>query len=379
MSKKILALILLLAASVVWMLISAHGGRSECMRLTGSKKVSCVSNLIDKFLDKKQVGLALRYLNDYQIADPNFYTTDCHGVVHYIGDKAYEFYREGYRFDFGKYSGICTYGFYHAFTSSFVLSNNFSGVRDFCDGLARSHPDQASSCYHGIGHGAVYYFNEDYRIVDPIMIIDKSVGLCSEILEMNDGLYDCVVGVYDGIGDVVLDASYQGLKPIDIYNYCANQPEKYKGGCYENVSHLVYRKTGLSFADLVNFVLKNPSIKYKEEAVKGLALIYIVDLKGGDVNVGVVSCKTLPDKIKQTCLTTMAFKLSDEALNGKQYQAGRDLCNNPLLTDDERNECFTAFVKGLRGYYNQSELKSVCDLESIEFFKKACLNEVDEN
>ncbi len=379
MNKKIWILAVLLIVFSGAMFVSKDNAKAKCIHLENKQKIECVSRLIDKFLAKKQVGAALKYLNDYQTADPNFYSTDCHGVVHYIGDKAYEFYRQGYQFDFGKYSNICTYGFYHAFTSSFVLSNNFSDVRDFCDRLVPNHTDQAVGCYHGIGHGTVYNFNEDYGIVDPIAIINKSVELCSKILEGDGGLRECVVGVYDGIGDVVLDPVYQGLTPANIYSYCANQPEKYKGICYENVSHLVYRKTQLGFSNLVNFVLNSPSIKYKEEAVRGLTTIYIVDLKGGDVNAGILVCKTLDGKIKQTCLTTMAFKLSDDAINGKRYQAGRDLCANELLSEDESQKCFAVFAKGLRYYYPKPELKSICDSESVDFFKQSCLNEIHEN
>lgn len=371
--------VILTVFSIAMVVVAVNNPQSKCLALLGNEKSSCVIRLLDKYIHRREIGLALSFVNDYQNKDKNFYATDCHGVVHYIGDKAYEFYKQGYDIDFGKFSNICVYGFYHAFTSSFILSGSSMEARSFCDELRDTSPNEAVGCYHGIGHGAIYYFNEDYGITEPIILINKSADLCQKILYQDDGLGECMSGVYDGIGDVVLGPSYNDLTPKKIYRYCSNQPEKYKEDCYRNVSHLVYRKTQISFGDLVSFVMGSPAIFYKKAAVEGLATIYIVDLKDGDANTGISVCQTLPRDIKLACIGNMGYKFATDALKNRYYEATTNFCGNPLLSNEEKEGCFRFVVSRLTSFYGRDKLVSVCKSEKNILFKNICLNEFNEN
>ena len=371
--------VVLTAFSVAMIIVAKNNPQSKCLVLLGNEKSSCVIRLLDKYIHRREIGSALSFVNNYQNKDKNFYATDCHGVVHYIGDKAYEFYKKGYDLDFGKFSNICVYGFYHAFTSSFILSGDNEGAQIFCDRLNAVSPKKGVGCYHGIGHGAIYNFHEDYGIVDPIKIINKSIDFCEKILSQNKGLMDCVSGVYDGIGDVVLGSTYQNLTPQKIYRYCEGQPDKYLDDCYQNISHLVFRKTQVSFKELVDFVMNSAVIKNKRAAIEGLATIYIVDLKGGDLEVGVAVCQELPNDIKVACLSNMAYKLASDALKNKHYEAARNFCGNRLLSDSEKSNCFALVVVRLTSFYSKEELISQCRKEQIDLYKNICLNELYEN
>lgn len=370
-------LIVGLSAIIFW--TSQNNSSLICLKLNGSEKNECVMRLLDRYLVKREVGKALSFLNNYQLQDKNFYATDCHGLVHYIGDNAYRFQKEGYKIDFGRFSSICEYGFYHAFTSSFILSGEFVEARKYCDEMTNKNSSGSVGCYHGMGHGAVYDFHEDYGITDPEMIITKGVGLCEQILSGDVGLNECVTGVYDGIGDVVLKESYKDLTPRKIYAYCINQPAKYKDICYENISHLVFRKTKLSFSYLVDFVMANPGIKNKKSAIEGLALIYIVDLKSESVDSGLLVCKKLPNDIKNACILNMGYKLAVDALSGKHFEAGKKFCTNSNLSEKESLECFSKVVGRLNSFYSKKQLESKCNSENIEIYKEACLKSINEN
>jgi len=361
-----------------WMFMTKNTGETTCIKLSGDEKSNCVLRETDKYLDRRRVDLALAFLNRYQIKDKNFYATNCHGVAHYIGDRAFALYKQGYRLDYGKYTNICVYGFYHAFTSSFIHIGQFSEARDFCTGLEKNSSSSAPSCYHGIGHGAIYNFYEDYGIRDPQEIINRSVDLCLKVLDLEHKINECMSGVYDGIGDEVLSPEYTGLTPNIIFGYCKNQPQKYKPNCYEMISHLVYRKTKINFRDLVNYVSVNPIVEDKYAAISGLALIYIVDLKGGNIDEGIAVCKDLPDNLKEACFKNMAFKLADDEVNKKHYQAVKDFCNNHLLTSDERKLCFELGTKSLSIYYSRNEIEDLCNSENVDIFKSACLNQLND-
>src|SRR5687767_4329429 len=101
MFKKIFSVFILTIGLLTWTAITRGSNGKECLKLLGEEKNTCVTNIVDKYLDRHQVSEALAFLNNYQELDKDFYATDCHGIVHYIGDKAYKFYKEGLRLDFG--------------------------------------------------------------------------------------------------------------------------------------------------------------------------------------------------------------------------------------------------------------------------------------
>lgn len=374
-TQPLLILILLFS---FWVILNNDTHENRCIKLSGYQKNECVMSLVDKFLDKRRVDYALAFLNKYQIKDKNFYATDCHGVAHYIGDQAFALHKQGYRLDYGKYTNICVYGFYHAFTSSFILLGEFDRARDFCGGLEKKSNSSAPSCYHGIGHGAIYNFYEDFGIRDPEEIIDRSVELCQKVLDKDYKLNECLSGVYDGIGDVVLKSEYTGLTPDIIFGYCTNQPKKYKPNCYAMIAHLVYRKTKISFSELVKYVLVNPKVEDKPAAISGLSLIYIVDLKDGNIDEGVSVCKNLPLNLKVECFKSMGYKLADDEVTGKHYEAIKGLCSNHLLTDTESRLCFELGVQTMFIYYKKDELKGLCNSETVDIFKTTCLNQLND-
>lgn len=350
---------------------------SECKNLARKQKDDCVKKILDSYISKNRIKESLDFLHSYANSDTNYYSDDCHGMAHYIGDKAFLLHNKGIKFDVGQHSNICVYGFYHAFTSSFILAGKGSEAKDFCLGLEKNDVSAAQGCYHGIGHGSIYDYNQDYGIKDPLQIIQKSVILCKTILGNLPGVNECITGVYDGIGDVVLDDYYKGLTPSVIYGYCLTQEEKYKPSCYENISHLVFRKTRLGFSYLVNYVMNDRLIKYKTDAIGGLSTIYIVDLKGGNINDGISACMNTPGDIRNTCLRNMVMKLGADAPDEGKYDAVRNFCGNSLITGPDRVTCFNNGIVGLLTYYSRDKILGLCNSDKVDFFRSTCLNQLN--
>lgn len=344
---------------------------SECFDVPSSEKSDCIRPDIDRLLNNGRVDAALTFLRQYQVNDKNYYGTDCHGIAHYIGDKAYLVYKKGGKINVGSDSGVCVYGFYHAFTSSFIANGEYETVRSFCSGISKDKFQEISGCYHGMGHGAIYDFYEKFGIRDPLTLINKGVALCEKLELPEEGALECVTGVYDGIGDEVLDPSYTGLTPEIIYSYCVDQPKVYKGKCYENISHLVFRKTQSGFENLLNFALKNVEHDYVADAVKGLATIYVVDLKGEDIRIGIRLCLPLKDDAKTGCIKNMVYKVMADVEDGTQFEKGKDFCSLDVFGEIDRSFCVRVTLDALTGFYSQNQIEEKCEADS-SFFGAAC-------
>ncbi len=368
--RYIVALVVLFVLALSALISKGNGNLDkqvgECVILQGSSKNNCVLDLVKNFTEKGKISESLSFLRAYSLRDSEYYGTDCHGAAHFIGDAAYGLYKTGKYTDFGKDSNVCSYGFYHAFTSSFVVSGDFTKVGDFCLGLETKSDQSAVGCYHGIGHGAIYDFFETYKIRDPQTIINKSVALCQKIMLNENGTRECITGVYDGIGDEVLDPSYTNLTPTIIYSYCKNQPEKYKPSCYENISHLVFRKTRLGFENLVNYATTKIEPDYRESAVKGLATIYVVDLKGGNIEEGVGICLKLAPNILRACIKNMTYKIAADIEDGSQYEAVKNFCYKAVFAGSNRDVCINSAVEILSDYFDPEELKVRCSKDTGE-------------
>lgn len=373
--KKLIILVLLSAVGFYAYKTVMPSGNA-CIPLQRDEKMKCIAGVTDSLLAKDDIKGALAFIHDYKLKDPEFYATDCHGMAHKIGDAAYKLYKKGVSPDLGQDSNICGYGFYHAFTSSFVLAGEGEDARNYCMNMQKIDESKAIACFHGIGHGAVYDYNEDYGIKEPKEIIKRSVALCDSVLTGTPGLSECITGVYDGIGDVVLNPEYKNLTPTTIYSYCEGQRKEYIESCYENVSHLVSRKTGFGFAELVSLVMKS-NIKYKKAAIEGLATIYVVDLKGQDITPGVKVCLNLPANIAGGCIQNMVFKLIADAPEGARYQAARNFCTKEAMSKEAASTCFKASMVNLMSYHSQDQVFGFCNADPDTDLKDLCLAELN--
>lgn len=171
---------------------------------------------------KRDPKVALEKLRE-RIKKDNRLLRSCHALVHDIGHEAYEKYG-----DFGeaiKYQDeICNSGYLHG-----IIENYFSKSKDvFATMKIVCNKYRLSSllsweCYHGVGHGVMYYTANN---------LPRSLEMC-ESLDSNFANVNCVNGVFmeNFNTDQKLHPS-KFLKQDDLFYPCQEQAAKYKGDCY---------------------------------------------------------------------------------------------------------------------------------------------------
>ena len=147
----------------------------------------------------------------------------CHPLVHDVGHAAYEKYG-----DFGeamKYQDeVCNSGYLHGVIESrFEESDNvFADMKTMCDQY-RSGSYMSWQCYHGIGHGVMFYTAND---------LPRSLKMC-EGFDTDFGRSNCANGVFmeNFNADQKLHLS-KYLKESDPFYPCMDQADRYKADCY---------------------------------------------------------------------------------------------------------------------------------------------------
>jgi plastocyanin len=147
----------------------------------------------------------------------------CHAIVHEIGHEAYKKYE-----DFGeamKYQDeICNSGYLHG-----IIESRFSESDDvFTDMKTMCNQYPVGSflsweCYHGIGHGVMYYTAND---------LPRSLEMC-DAFDSSFARSNCSNGVFmeNFSADQKLHLS-EYLKESDPFYPCAEQANRHKENCY---------------------------------------------------------------------------------------------------------------------------------------------------
>ena len=147
----------------------------------------------------------------------------CHPLVHEIGHEAYERYQ-----DFGeamKYQDeVCNSGYLHG-----VIEAHFTGSADIFTAketiCTQYRPGSFLSweCYHGVGHGFMYYTAND---------LPQSLGWCDSY-EDDFVRSSCTNGVF--MENFNTDQKFhpsQFLKENDPFYPCGELERRHKGDCY---------------------------------------------------------------------------------------------------------------------------------------------------
>jgi plastocyanin len=147
----------------------------------------------------------------------------CHPLVHDVGHAAYEKYG-----DFGeamKYQDeVCNSGYLHGIIESrFKESDDvFADMKTMCDPYPQG-SYMSWQCYHGIGHGVMFYTAND---------LPRSLEMCDGFGSAF-GRSNCANGVFmeNFNADQKLHLS-DYLKESDPFYPCGEQAERHKAICY---------------------------------------------------------------------------------------------------------------------------------------------------
>lgn len=149
----------------------------------------------------------------------------CHPLVHEIGRAAYDKYQDfAEAMDYQDEDEICNTGYLHGVIEAYFSKSAdvFAAMKTVCSFY---YPEKFLSweCYHGIGHGVMYYTAND---------LPRSLAMCSS-LESDFARGTCANGVFmeNFNTDQKLHPS-RFLKSDDLFYPCAEQTTRYKVYCY---------------------------------------------------------------------------------------------------------------------------------------------------
>ncbi len=176
-------------------------------------------NELFKIVHGQDPHIALMELQHRMDTDPYVFK-NCHSMAHEIGREAYKKYN-----DFAaalKYQDItCSDGYLHG-----VIEGRFARVADiFKDmkSVCNNYGIEADRCYHGVGHGVMYYTSND---------LPKSLTICGTTYQ-NIPRKRCYEGVFMEnflSGSNLHPSKY--LNPDNPMYPCPQEKEDYKGFCY---------------------------------------------------------------------------------------------------------------------------------------------------
>ena len=148
---------------------------------------------------------------------------ECHPLLHHVGHAAYQEYK-----DFTKtvsyQDGLCNSGYTHgAIEAYFIASSDIQAALTSACPAQNKATFQQWQCYHGVGHGVMYYTGKD---------VPQSLSLC-ESLSSDFARNACVNGIFMERFIVVSHSGAPTKNTADTtIALCKQQVDAYKADCY---------------------------------------------------------------------------------------------------------------------------------------------------
>ncbi len=176
-------------------------------------------------VDQQNPRAALKELASRMKADPVVFK-NCHAIAHEIGHEAYKKYND-FVAALKQQDSICADGYLHGVLEQRLFDapnekNVLEDMKTLCAGAGFA----ASRCYHGIGHGLMFYFEND---------LPKALGACATFAGSMRGRCDEGVFMQNFLSDpdqplTVHPSKY--LDPSNPFFPCTTEPRGLKAYCY---------------------------------------------------------------------------------------------------------------------------------------------------
>ncbi len=174
-----------------------------------------------EIVDKNDPRVALSALRERIKSDPSVLRA-CHGISHIIGHAAYAKYKS-----FSKamqfQDEICT-GYIHGVIESLFIetSDLVQNIEIVCSPYSLG-SYMARGCYHGVGHGLMYYTDQD---------LPRSLNFC-DYYKNDFARRNCINGVFmANFNTFQSDSVSKYLKDDDLFYPCKDQEPRHKRDCY---------------------------------------------------------------------------------------------------------------------------------------------------
>lgn len=340
----------------------------DCTQDTNKSK--CWEDSILTALDSGGVGSAFDVFKDYYQSDPEF-VDSCHDIAHLIGERSYQQFAQGGEFDLSAASKYCGYGYFHGFMSTLLLeSGNVERARNFCafvdESLSAIDPSADSSCYHGIGHGAVDG-GDPRSWGDAAALVEPALELCSNLTNVEYQKRDCGNGVFDAIGIAMLNHDYGLSFAIEtVYDLCEKTEVLFKAECYDKANSLIAQSTEYNIDKSLTLLNTMEEDAYYNNALVSLAATFGRVGKPNQYDSFIDTCHSLDLDTQGYCISGFAIGLVELGPLNKEYINGMEFCKSVLLEIDEKQLCFASVIENSSLVFSEEEMKAICTLVSRE-------------
>ena len=373
---KRLVVLTFLALFIFVVLNNQQDVKNPCQNLNKSQKQKCWQDQMDSTLSSKGLDQAFNLMDQLFKNEPDF-VSDCHDFAHSLGEKTYLVFSEKVQFSLPPKTSYCGYGFYHGFMGNLLQSGgSLEEAKAFCsyagEVLREQNADAEGACFHGIGHGAVEDITDPKLFGNPQAIIQPSLDLCEKISENQDKLFRCITGVFNALEIVTSEGKYNlSLNKEDPLWFCRTQPDRYKRACY---TQMVVAVMNVTYDDFEKSAQILNTIEEDDLAAESLSGLVVERVRLGSTNYlqTLSFCRSLDNRFHLPCVRGFGEGFLKYGPPKEEYIKALDFCSHELLTDEEKNACFSRILPILRIWYTAYKATWVCKLAPAKYQWNNC-------
>ncbi len=303
----------------------------------------CWKNILAEMVDNQGIDQTLRtvaalYTSNTTVAGM------CHVLIDFVGEYAYERYREGERFSEWALTTQCAAGFYHGFMSEYMShSRNYAKTQEFCNEAARKIPDNpqvSGQCMRGVGNGLAYMYATLYwKNIE--QILHHSLEDCKRFSPGSE----CIDGVFSGIDHMyfVRHGYSLDMNEKDPYWFCRGFDADLKGRCYERMTPPIYHFTGRDLIQTGAWISKLDDASAAAKAMVTLGELHMRMNAGMTDTIvqsdALAACRTFSANLADSCLRGLVQAILFTGERTAADAHALQFCTTMRLTDAEQGIC----------------------------------------
>lgn len=247
----------------------------------------------------------------------------CHTLAHALGRSAYQKYKDVNQ-AFSYEEELCGSGYLHGVIEERIAQskNIYQDLQTMC-GL------NAGSCVHGMGHGLMYYTEND---------LPKALTLCNTLITSRERTL-CYEGVF--MENFNTDQAIHPTKHRDEKNVlypCTAQEAQYKSICYFYVADYYYLLNENDFVGALK-VCDTVEQGYKNSCINGFGSRSMKRSISNPLKIEKI-CSGLSANEKTSCLDGMVGYF---LVHNFSVSKAQTLC--PLLKKENQPQCYTSIAQ----------------------------------
>ena len=358
----------------------------DCSLLSGSQKIQCFDAQLEKRLKEGGMESAFEYFLTIYHADPEVPSV-CHGWAHRLGEVEYDLYKEGKEVTLRPEATFCSYGYFHGFINAMVEdTQTVESALAFCNEAVAENGAELSgmrnNCIHGIGHSVSTLLLEDPANWGSIeKITNTGFATCDDLYAEGIDLSICYDGMFHELHLSILNDQYgfnsrEYIDSGDMFYYCNDLDDRYKGSCYYDFITLwpyFFDTDKKAAMEYVLSAMHSPEHNgVRPFHTFGRSFIE-KDIATGEYQESAEACKLAPDYLFGECVGGLAAGFVEHGEPEKMHIEGIAFCREDYWDASQKEECMKRLVSLLAFRYTEEKMEEVCDSLTKEEQESACI------